>query len=377
MLEGDLKAAVTNLGPASPVRILLVDDDEVDREAVSRLLASPYEVVEAATGRAALECLQTGLPDCVLLDYLLPDLDALVLLAKCVEAYVPVVVLTGEDSPEVIVTTLQRGAQDYLVKNQLSKHGLESAIANAVEKVALRRDLDAKQRLLREQALALEAKNRQLRRLASDLTLAEQRERHRIAHILHDDFQQRLYGVRLLLRALQRDLREQGEVVTNLEEAYRQLGAVVQASRQLTVDLSPPVLKGEGLHEALGWLASQMAERFELEVRLEKKTDVPLPSEAMRVLLFQVVRELLTNVANHAVTSWARVTLQAADGLISIVVEDEGQGFDPDTLTEETQEGFGLYAVREKLALFGGTFALSSAPGHGTRALIAIPIASL
>lgn len=360
------------------VQILLVDDDAVDREAVTRLLEPPHKVHEVATGRAALACLEVTPPDCVLLDYLLPDLDALVLLARCVAAYVPVVVLTGEGNPEVIVSTLQRGAQDYLVKGQLSKRGLEGAIYNAIEKVALRRDLDAKQRLLSEQARVLESKNLQLRQLASDLTLAEQRERHRIAHVLHDDLQQRLYAVRLLLRALQRDLRGQGEVVTNLEEAYHQLGEVVQASRQLTVDLSPPVLEGEGLLEALGWLASQMDERYHLKVKLEKKTDVPLPSEAMRILLFQIVRELLCNVVSHAHTDQVSVTLQAEDGLVTISVEDGGQGFDPRMLeAAPAAEGFGLYAVREKLALFGGTFVLSSSPGEGTRASINIPVANL
>ena len=361
----------------SVVHILLVDDDEVDREAVTRLLEPPHEVYEVATGRAALVRLQTSPPDCVLLDFLLPDLDALHLVAKCVEAYIPVVVLTGEDSPEVIVTTLQRGAQDYLVKNQLSKHGLEAAIHNAVEKVALRRDLDSQQRLLAEQAQALELKNHQLRKLASDLTLAEQRERHRIAHILHDDLQQRLYGVRLSLRTLQRELHGRDQALVHLDAAYDQLGAVAQASRRLTVDLSPPVLKGEGLLEALGWLASQMRERYDLEVRLEKKSDVPLPSEAMRILLFQIVRELLANVANHAHIDRVRVTLQVRDESVSISVEDEGRGFDPSLLSATPEEKFGLYAVREKLALFGGRFNLQSSPGRGTCATLEIPVASL
>ncbi len=373
------------------VHVLLVDDDEVNREEVTRLLEPPHEVSGAATGRAALQHLAENPPDCVLLDYLLPDLDALHLLAKCVEVYVPVVVLTGEDSPEVIVNTLQRGAQDYLIKGQLSKRALEAAIYNAIEKVTLRRDLDAKQRLLTLQAQALEAKNRQLRQLASDLTLAEQRERHHIAHVLHDDLQQRLYGVRLLLRAVQRELlvpnaqggqEGQGQgardaALPHLQEAYDQLGAVLQASRQLTVDLSPPVLKGEGLLEALGWLASQMRERFDLQVELEKKSDVPLPSEAMRILLFQVVRELLANVAAHAAVDRARVTLQVRNDAVNVSVADEGRGFDPALLTATPSAGFGLYAVREKLALFGGGFAVESSPGHGTRATLTIPVANL
>ena len=392
LTEKTTKTAAEPLAPAT-VRVLLVDDDEVDREAVARLLKPPHEVLKAPTGRAALGHLRATLPDCVLLDYLLPDSDAFQLLERCVEVYVPVVVLTGEDSPELIVSMLQRGAQDCLVKSQLNKRGLEAAIHNAVEKVALRRDLDAKQRLLALQAEALETKNRQLRQLASDLTLAEQRERHQIAHVLHDDLQQRLYGVRLLLRAVQRDVLGQnmpgqnmlgqnvpgqGLALTHLQEAYDQLGEALQASRQLTVDLSPPVLKGEGLLEALGWLASQMRERFNLQVELEKKSDVPLPSEAMRILLFQIVRELLANVAAHAAVDRVRVTLQVQDEFVYVSVADEGRGFDPGLLTATPPSaGFGLYAVREKLALFGGGFVVESSPGHGTRATLTLPVANL
>ena len=390
--EKTAKTAAEPLAPAT-VRVLLVDDDEVDREAVTRLLKPPHEVLKAPTGRAALGHLRATPPDCVLLDYLLPDSDAFQLLERCVEVYVPVVVLTGEDSPELIVSMLQRGAQDCLVKSQLNKRGLEAAIHNAVEKVALRRDLDVKQRLLALQAEALETKNRQLRQLASDLTLAEQRERHQIAHVLHDDLQQRLYGVRLLLRAVQRDVLGQnmpghnalgrnvpgqGSALTHLQEAYDQLGEALQASRQLTVDLSPPVLKGEGLLEALGWLASQMRERFNLQVELEKKSDVPLPSEAMRILLFQIVRELLANVAAHAAVDRVRVTLQVQDEFVYVSVADEGQGFDPGLLAATPPSaGFGLYAVREKLALFGGGFVVESSPGHGTRATLTLPVANL
>ncbi len=390
--EKTAKTAAEPLAPAT-VRVLLVDDDEVDREAVTRLLKPPHEVLKAPTGRAALGHLRATPPDCVLLDYLLPDSDAFQLLERCVEVYVPVVVLTGEDSPELIVSMLQRGAQDCLVKSQLNKRGLEAAIHNAVEKVALRRDLDVKQRLLALQAEALETKNRQLRQLASDLTLAEQRERHQIAHVLHDDLQQRLYGVRLLLRAVQRDVLGQnipgqnipgqnvpgqGSALTHLQEAYDQLGEALQASRQLTVDLSPPVLKGEGLLEALGWLASQMRERFNLQVELEKKSDVPLPSEAMRILLFQIVRELLANVAAHAAVDRVRVTLQVQDEFVYVSVADEGRGFDPGLLAATPPSaGFGLYAVREKLALFGGGFVVESSPGHGTRATLTLPVANL
>src|SRR5690606_5611854 len=114
---------------------------------------------EASAGTQALQIVHDHSPACILLDYRLPDIDGLQLLPQFTQAYIPVIILTGEESPEVIVQAMQLGAQDYLVKNHLSRVALEHAITNAIEKIALRRDI--------------EQKNHQVRALASALTLAE------------------------------------------------------------------------------------------------------------------------------------------------------------------------------------------------------------
>jgi signal transduction histidine kinase len=93
----------------------------------------------------------------------------------------------------------------------------------------------------------------------------------------------------------------------------------------------------------------------------------------MRVLLFQVVRELLFNVVKHADTDRALVTLDDEDGTLVITVEDEGRGFDPDTLEPKTEGGFGLFSVRERLRLFGGHLEIDSTPGNGTRMTAVLP----
>jgi signal transduction histidine kinase len=93
----------------------------------------------------------------------------------------------------------------------------------------------------------------------------------------------------------------------------------------------------------------------------------------MRVLLFQIVRELLFNVVKHADTDRATVTIDEADGGLIIIVADEGAGFDPAALKPKTEGGFGLFSVRERLRLFGGTLEIESAPGEGTRMIATIP----
>jgi signal transduction histidine kinase len=359
------------------VRLLLVEDDDVDREAVLRLLGPGYDVHNAATGTEALHLIDATTPDVVLLDFRLPDMEGLRIVPVCVERFLPVILLTGEDSPEVIVDAMQLGAQDYLVKGHIGSLALTRAIDNAIEKVAMKHDLAQHQIQLAEQADALEKSNRQVRALASALTLAEQRERRRISQILHDHVQQMLYGVqmRTYLIALDTPPELMPQLSDHLSEMETLVEEAIQATRSLTVDLSPPILQTEGIGAALQWLANQMHRLHDLQVDLHLHQEYRLASEDLRVLIFQLVRELLFNVAKHAGVLHAEVTVCDRDGLFLIHVEDKGCGFDPSKLVllGENDGGFGLYSVRERLALFGGTVTINSRAGEGTSVVLALP----
>jgi signal transduction histidine kinase len=362
----------------APIRLLLVEDDEIDREAVRRLLGAGYVVTDVATGKEALAVTSTVPPDAVLLDFRLPDMDGIDLVPILVEKYVPVILLTGEDSPEVIVQAMQKGAQDYLVKGHIGRTALARAIDNAIEKVALKRDLALQQAQMAEQALALERSNRQVRALASALTLAEQRERRRISQMLHDHVQQMLYGIQMRTYLIGLDAPESSKVYIHehLTEMESLVEEAIQSTRTLTVELSPPVLQSEGLGAAFNWLANQMGRLYDLEVQLNLTQDYQLASEDLRVLIFQLVRELLFNVVKHARVSRAKVAMRLEDERFVVCVEDDGIGFDPTLLAQDERQdggGFGLYSIRERLALFGGEVTIESHPGQGTRVTLSLP----
>jgi len=363
----------------TPVRLLLVEDDEIDRETVRRLLGKGYAVTDVATGKAALAEISTAPLDAVLLDFRLPDMEGIDLIPYCVQAFVPVILLTGEDSPEVIVQAMQIGAQDYLVKGHIGRNALARAIDNAIEKVALRRDLVHQQAQLAQQALALERSNRQVRALASALTLAEQRERRRISQILHDHVQQMLYGIQMRTYLIGLDTPEEDKIYIqeHLTEMEALVEEAIQSTRTLTVELSPPVLQSEGLGAAFSWLANQMNRLYDLRVDLKMAEDYQLKSEDLRVLIFQLVRELLFNVVKHANTNEARVVMCVEDNHFVVRVEDGGVGFDTKPLAEEQSHesgGFGLYSIRERLALFGGEVTIISQPGQGTRVVLSLSL---
>ncbi|HEV2844393.1 MAG TPA: response regulator, partial [Thermoanaerobaculia bacterium] len=127
--------------------ILIVDDSPEDRALYRRLLAQDqehtYEFLEAETGEEGLRTAREERPDCLLLDYRLPDLDGLEFLDQLPrEKLIPVIVLTGQGNEAVAVEAMKRGAQDYLLKGAVSRDRLQHAVRNAIEKVSLRRKVD-------------------------------------------------------------------------------------------------------------------------------------------------------------------------------------------------------------------------------------------
>jgi signal transduction histidine kinase len=205
----------------------------------------------------------------------------------------------------------------------------------------------------------VEDRTRQVRELSRSLALAEQEERRRIAHVLHDGLQQSLFGAQIAAAAGDTD-----RVEAILDEA-------MDVARSLSHSLSPPFLEGEDVEDLLRWMAERHQLRYGMEVEVEAGGDVPVPDPALRVLLYQIVRELLFNVAKHAGTDRVRIVARRTDGRIRVEVEDTGVGFDPRDLGHST--GLGLRSVREWADLIGGRLSIDSAPGAGTRVALTLP----
>jgi signal transduction histidine kinase len=360
----------------SALRVLLVEDDEVDREIVHRLLQPEYQVWDAATGQEAFALLETEWPDCAILDYRLPDIDGTQLIPALAALPIPVVILTGVENPETIVKAMQQGAQDYLVKHHLTRTGLMYAIDEAIKKVALQQAVAQQQAQLAAQTQALEQKNEQISQLASALTLAEQQERRRIAHVLHDDLQQILYGIQMRTHLLGLDISLEASpaVWEQLDEINKLVTQAIQRSRTLSSELSPPVLPAENLRGIFQWLAMHMAEMHGLALDVQIDQNCTLSDLNRRILLFHVVRELLFNVIKHAGVKAARIVGSGDDTWVTIRVEDQGIGFAAEAAPAvDLHNGFGLESVRQRLQLLGGNLEIISQVGIGSQVLVTLP----
>jgi PAS domain S-box-containing protein len=221
--------------------------------------------------------------------------------------------------------------------------------------------------------VGLEHQTLRLRELASELTLAEQRERRRIAEALHDSLQQLLVAARLRVGPMRREMNPAvREAATEIDDL---LGQSIAASRTLTAELSPSLLHEGGLAPAMKWLAKWMSEKYGLAVKVNIDEDTPAIKEDVAVQLFHSARELLFNAVKHAKVEAASLDLMMKRDRIKIVVSDKGAGFDPSQLSIHGGKcgGFGLLSVRERLELMGGSMVVESAPNMGTRITLESP----
>jgi signal transduction histidine kinase len=184
-----------------------------------------------------------------------------------------------------------------------------------------------------------------------------------------------LYGIQMRAHLIGLDAATLPELQEHVHAIETLTQDAIRTTRTLTVELSPPVLQNEGLAAAFRWLANHMAETYGLQVQVDAQTDYHSSSEDLQVLLFQLVRELLFNVVKHAGVKEAVVALSDDGDRIVIRVVDEGCGFDPAKLAQmgRGKSGFGLYSVRERLALFGGELSIDTQLYQGVRAIIQVP----
>lgn len=216
---------------------------------------------------------------------------------------------------------------------------------------------------------------RELRSLASELSLAEERLKRRIATDIHDHVGQKLAISKIKLESLAESV-SSAEVAGSLDEIRGLIAEIIKSTRSLTFELSPPVLYELGLEAAVEWLVRQAREQHGLTAEFrDDRRPKPVDND-VRVLLFQAVRELLVNVAKHAHANKVKVSTRRVGDEIRVSVADDGVGFDTSRASSQgyTSGGFGLFSIHERLGHIGGYLKVESTPGRGTRISLVAPI---
>jgi signal transduction histidine kinase len=214
----------------------------------------------------------------------------------------------------------------------------------------------------------------QLRRLASELSLAEARERREIASDLHDHIGQALAFVSQKVSVMQGN-----SIFSGMDDDFSQiltiLNQAIRYTRDLTVELSPPVLYELGLPAAIDWQVERAFRLHEIEISSSQTGTPSEIAEDVRVFMFKAIQELINNVAKHSGATRANIRSNWGDREFEIIVSDDGCGFEPEYFDSCISGDccFGLFSIRERLSYIGGKLDITSSPGNGTRVSMVAP----
>ncbi len=215
-----------------------------------------------------------------------------------------------------------------------------------------------------------------LRSLVSELSLAEERERRRIADGIHGDIGNKLAMAKFDLQSLKKGPPD-SEIPALLERVSATMDKVIEDAHSLTFELSNPVIYEVGLDAAIeSWLDRNIGKKSRLKYEVVSEPSPMKPDEETRVVLFRVIRELLTNVIKHADANMVEVHIKKDDEAIRVSIEDDGVGFDLSKpgLPVKEAGGFGLFNSRERVEYVGGSFEIESEPGQGALIKISVPV---
>jgi signal transduction histidine kinase len=236
-------------------------------------------------------------------------------------------------------------------------------------------DLEKKRR---RAAASLAKSEQKLRRLTSQLMSAQEQERSRVSRELHDDLGQSLLVLKMQLRAVQRKLGEgEQECKEEINAGLSFLDQVIENVRRLSRNLSPLILEGLGLNEALQNLFDEFAKVYGINnflINLDM-VEAFIP-QARQVNIYRIFQEALTNIAKYAQATGVTVDMKKKAKTVFVRIEDDGAGFDLEEVMSRAgqEKGMGLATMSERVMMLGGTFHIKSQKGQGTRITFSLPL---
>jgi PAS domain S-box-containing protein len=220
---------------------------------------------------------------------------------------------------------------------------------------------------------ALRQSKQELQELATVAHEAREHEQSRFARELHDELGQALTALKMMVAWIdQRAGKSDLELKGKLERMSTLIDNTLQATRRISTALRPLILDDLGLVPALESIVEGFIDRTGVRCDLVVDGELDL-EDARKSAVFRIVQEALTNIARHAHASLVEVRIVRSDDAIAIDVKDNGVGFSTE---ERSRTSRGILGMRERAYLLGGTLAVTSASGAGTRLAVRIPVAN-
>ena len=360
-------SAPGNVQPGQqPVRlkVLHLEDNEGDHAlVVAHLMRGGIQadVHRVETESTLIEALAEDW-DLILSDYNLPGYSGLAALDKVrsLGKLVPFILVSGEIGEDIAVQAMRNGANDYLLKSNLTR--LAPAALLAIE---ANRTRIAKQRADH----ALTRSRQQLRELAQHLQTSIEQERAAIAREIHDDVGGALTAVKFDLAWMARHA-PTPEIAERVAQALESVNHAHEASQRIMHNLRPAILE-QGLVAALQWMTDRFGKRAGIEATFRTSDEAMQLAPGVPLVAYRFAQEALTNVSKHAHATKVSVDVSQAGGVLSIEVTDNGRGLSAEDLAKA--RSFGIRGLHERAETVGGWVDISSKPG-GTTLILSVPL---
>jgi len=350
------------------MRILLVEDNSGDANLLRLMLKESgsltLEVTHADRLSKGLAYVVDMPIDVVVLDLSLPDSQGVETLVRMHAAaeWVPIVVLTSVEDEALGLALVQAGAQDYLVKGQVTGPLLTRALRYAAERKRTEEKLRSSFNLLRT--------------LSRRLEVIREEERARIARELHDELG---VGLTCFKIDLSRVLAMMGEAGTKeyakaeakIRSMIEDVDVTITSVQQIVTELRPAMLDDLGLVAAIEWQAQDFERRSGIICRCSAGEDDVHVDRERATVVFRICQEALTNVARHAHATYVTIRFEEQADSLLLEVHDNGEGIPQEKIA--APGSLGLLGMRERAALFGGQIDIIGRPGEGTRIILRLP----
>jgi signal transduction histidine kinase len=349
--------AVKTMTSTQPLHALILQDSPEDAELlVSELRRAGFAVEwRRVDSEADYTSQLSPTIDVIFADYELRQFDALraleILRQKRFE--IPFIIVSGSIGEDLAGRVAERTAELARTNQSLLEQIAERNAAN--------------ERIQEHEA--------QLRSLSRRLVEAQESERRQLSSELHDRIGQNCAALKLNLGIVLSELPDaiKPKLGPRLYDSLQLIDATVRSIEDIMVELRPPMLDDHGLLAALRWIGAQLSRRTGIAATVEGPEDLDRLASAIEIGLCRIVQEALNNVAKHARARHVTITVSVEGGKLGLVVSDDGTGFDPEAVLRRPDPGrWGLITMRERAQACGGTLTIDSAPGKGTRIIVAI-----
>jgi len=366
------------LSESRPLRFLILEDSELDVELLKVALKSDEFIFEyiVVSNRKEFEASLIGYdPDVILSDFALPQFTGLEALkmVKDKEIKRPFIIITGAVDEETAVACIKAGADDYLLKDRLTR--LPSAIIHSIEqwKITIEKE---------NTYIKLEESRFRLRELFKRIEHIRDDEKKRISLEIHDQLGQELTASKLGLFWLKQNILNNIEntgncksLLNKIDELINLSGKTIKSIRRIAHQLRPVVLDDLGLIPAIEWLVKNFRDSTDIScIFFHDLRNLKL-NDDFSSIAYRIVQEGLTNIMRHSKAKYCGIDFKLIDSFIELHIGDNGIGFNMEAQKETGK--LGLFGIGERIEPLNGKIQIESEPGGGTRIIIQVPEKSI